>query len=60
MNLSVLFDTIIINANEAKALFSQGIETDAFNKLDEIVKTIHILNDFKDKYSLWVNIYKIF
>ncbi|ORX47530.1 hypothetical protein BCR32DRAFT_298636 [Anaeromyces robustus] len=53
MNLSVLFDTIIINANEAKALFSQGIETDAFNKLDEIVKTINILNDFKDKYSLW-------
>eukprot|EP00833_Pecoramyces_ruminatium_P010417 jgi/Orpsp1_1/1184449/evm.model.c7180000089568.1 len=52
MNLSVLFDTIIINATEAKTLFSQGIETDAFNKLDEIVKTIHILNDFKDKYSL--------
>jgi len=54
MNLSVLFDTIIINANEAKALFSQGIETEAFSKLDEIVKTIHILNDFKNKYSLWV------
>jgi len=53
MNLSVLFDTIIINANEAKALFTQGIENDAFDKLDEIVKTIHILNDFKDKYSLW-------
>jgi hypothetical protein len=52
MNLSVLFDTIIINANEAKALFSQGIETDAFNKLDDIVKTINILNEFKDQYSL--------
>jgi len=56
MNLSMLFDTIIINANEAKALFSQGIETDAFSKLDEIVKTIRVLKDFKDKYSLWVNI----
>jgi len=55
MNLSVLFDTIIINSTEAKALFSQGIETDAFNKLDDIVKTIHILNDFKDKYSIMVN-----
>ncbi|ORX59341.1 hypothetical protein BCR36DRAFT_317480 [Piromyces finnis] len=53
MSLSVLFDTIIINANEAKTLFSQGIENDAFNKLEEIVKTIQILKDFKDKYSLW-------
>jgi len=52
MHLTVLFDTIILNANEAKNLFTQGIETDAFNKLDEIVKTIRILNEFKDKYSL--------
>jgi len=60
MNLSVLFDTIIINANEAKALFSQGIETDAFNKLDDIVKTINILNEFKDQYSLMVNLIHIY
>jgi len=53
MNLSVLFETIIINANEAKALFTQGIETEAFSKLDEIVKTINILKEFKNKYSLW-------
>jgi hypothetical protein len=59
MKIIQLFDSLIIKAKEAKEYFERGAENDAFNRLDEIVKTIEVLNDFKVKCAALVSIFFI-
>ncbi|CAG8639040.1 36246_t:CDS:10 [Gigaspora margarita] len=51
MNLTQLFESIFLNAQEAKDQFERGFESEAFNRLEEISKTINLLKDFKSKYA---------
>ncbi|KAJ3037916.1 hypothetical protein HK097_003338 [Rhizophlyctis rosea] len=50
--LTVLYDSIIYYANDAKNSFAQGAEQDAFERLEQIVRTISVLKDFKSKYDM--------
>ncbi|CAG8508197.1 21097_t:CDS:2 [Dentiscutata erythropus] len=47
----VLLNDIFLNAQEAKDQFEHGFESEAFNRLEEISKTINLLKDFKSKYA---------
>ncbi|CAG8499755.1 13736_t:CDS:10 [Cetraspora pellucida] len=51
MNLTQLFESIFLNAQEAKEQFERGLESEAFNRLEDISKTINLLKDFKSKYA---------
>ncbi|CAG8512265.1 9135_t:CDS:10 [Racocetra persica] len=42
---------IFLNAQEAKEQFERGVESEAFNRLEDISKTINLLKDFKSKYA---------
>ncbi|GBC04920.1 hypothetical protein RclHR1_05950004 [Rhizophagus clarus] len=47
MNVTQLFESIVLMAQEAKEQFTRGIEGEAFNRLEDITKTINVLKDFK-------------
>ncbi|RHZ60934.1 hypothetical protein Glove_350g10 [Diversispora epigaea] len=51
MKLTQLFDSIVENAQEAREHFERGIESEAFNRLEDITKTINLLKEFKTKYA---------
>ncbi|KAK9721068.1 hypothetical protein K7432_003710 [Basidiobolus ranarum] len=51
MKLTQLFDSILLNAQEAKDHFERGFEAESFYRLNEISKTIEVLKDFKAKYA---------
>ncbi|KAG9295205.1 hypothetical protein G9A89_006186 [Geosiphon pyriformis] len=51
MKLTRLFESIILNAQEARDQFDHGFESEAFQRLEEISKTIIVLKDFKAKYA---------
>ncbi|KAJ3044841.1 hypothetical protein HDV00_000718 [Rhizophlyctis rosea] len=50
--LTVLYDSIIYYATDAKNSFSQGAEQEAFERLEQIVRTISVLRDFKNKCDM--------
>ncbi|KAI9298376.1 hypothetical protein K502DRAFT_362404 [Neoconidiobolus thromboides FSU 785] len=51
MNINKLYDSIINNAIESKLNYEQGLEQESFYRLDEILKTIQVLRDFKVKFD---------
>jgi hypothetical protein len=55
MNLPVLFDSIILNAQGARTCYFNGQEEEAFVKLEQCQRTIAALRDFRDKVHALVS-----
>ncbi|KAI9006919.1 hypothetical protein DFJ74DRAFT_379708 [Hyaloraphidium curvatum] len=55
MNLPVLFDSIILNAQGARSCYFAGREDEAFVKLEQCQRTIAALREFRDKVHALLN-----
>ncbi|KAJ3087911.1 hypothetical protein HK102_009987 [Quaeritorhiza haematococci] len=51
MNFKTLYDTIATKAVEANTRFSQGYEEESLKLLEEVAKTIALIQDFKAKWT---------
>lgn len=56
MNLPVLFDSIILNAQGARTCYFNGQEDEAFVKLEQCQRTIAALRDFREKVHALVGL----